>query len=457
MNSASHPVDRVLPRRQMLTLGLQHMLVAYIGAIAVPLIVASALKMSPADTTVLISTALFCSGISTILQTVGVWKLGVRLPILQGVAFSSVGPVIAIGLTPGVGFAGVCGAVIGAGIITTFAAPLVGRLRRLFPPVVTGCIVTAIGLQLFPVAYQWAGGGDAAKLQFGELSFLAVALVVAVVILAVNRFANAFLRNLSVLIGLVAGSLLAIALGMGNFTNVAAAPWFTVPYPFHFGTPVFAIVPVLTMVVVMIVQMVESMGLFVAIGDIVEKQVSEEDVVRGLRANGIASAIAGTFAAFPFIAFMENVGLVILTGVRSRWIVAVSGVLMCVVALVPKIGAIVASTPSAALGGAGIAMFGVVVAAGVQTLAKVDFENNRYNVLIVGFTIATALIPVMAPKVFAHMPDWTQPFLHSGVVIACLVSVLLNALLNGVPAAAPVETHARADAAPRSPMARECD
>ena len=147
----------------------------------------------------------------------------------------------------------------------------------------------------------------------------------------------------------------------------------------------------------------------------------------------------------------------ILTGVRSRWIVAVSGMLMCVVALVPKIGAIVASTPSAALGGAGIAMFGVVVAAGVQTLAKVDFEGNRYNVLIVGFTIATALIPVMAPKVFAHMPDWTQPFLHSGVVLACLVSVLLNALLNGVPAAAPVESHVHADAAHGSPMARECD
>ncbi|EEE02588.1 nucleobase:cation symporter-2 family protein [Burkholderia multivorans] len=454
MHSASHPVDRILPRRQMLTLGLQHMLVAYIGAIAVPLIVASALKMSPADTTVLISTALFCSGISTILQTVGIWKLGVRLPILQGVAFSSVGPVIAIGLTPGVGFAGVCGAVIGAGIVTTLAAPLIGRLRRLFPPVVTGCIVTVIGLQLFPVAYQWAGGGDAAKLQFGEPSFLAVALVVAVSILAINRFANAFLRNLSVLIGLVAGSLLAYALGMGNFTNVAAAPWFTVPIPFHFGAPVFAVVPVLTMVVVMI----ESMGLFVAIGDIVEKHVSEDDVVRGLRANGVASAIAGTFAAFPFIAFMENVGLVILTGVRSRWIVAVSGVLMCVVALVPKIGAVVASTPSAALGGAGIAMFGVVVAAGVQTLAKVDFENNRYNVLIVGFTIATALIPVMAPKVFAHMPDWTQPFLHSGVVIACIVSVVLNALLNGVQAADPAPAHVvAADAAHGGPMARECD
>jgi xanthine/uracil permease len=410
MNTAIHPVDRILPKRQMITLGLQHMLVAYIGAIAVPLIVASALKMSPADTTVLISTALFCSGISTILQTVGVWKFGVRLPILQGVAFSSVGPVIAIGTSPGVGFAGVCGAVIGAGLFTMFAAPLVGRLRRFFPPVVTGCIVTVIGLQLFPVAYQWAGGGEAAQQQFGALPFLSV---------------------LSVLIGLIAGGILACSLGMGNFASVSAAPWFTLPMPFHFGTPVFSLVPVLTMIVVMVVQMVESMGLFVAIGDIVDKDVSEEDVVRGMRANGLASAIAGMFAAFPFIAFMENVGLVILTGVRSRWVVAISGVLMCVVALVPKIGAVVASTPAAALGGAGIAMFGVVVAAGVQTLAKVDFERNRYNVLIVGFTIATALIPVMAPQVFKHMPDWTQPFLHSGVVLACLVSVLLNAILNG--------------------------
>jgi uric acid transporter len=425
MNTASHPVDRVLPWRQMLTLGMQHMLVAYIGAIAVPLIVASALKMSPADTTVLISTALFCSGISTIFQTVGFWKLGVRLPILQGVAFSSVGPVIAIGLAPGIGFTGV-----------------------------TGCIVTVIGLQLFPVAYQWVGGGsNIAKHDFGSLSFLGITLLVAAVILCVNRFGTPFVRNLSVLIGLNVGTGIAIALGMGHYANVATTPWFTLPVPFYFGTPVFSVVPIATMAVVMIVQMVESMGLFVAIGDIVDKDVSEEDVVRGLRANGVASAIAGMFAAFPFIAFMENVGLVILTGVRSRWIVAVSGVLMCAVALVPKFGAIVAATPSAALGGAGIAMFGVVVAAGVQTLAKVDFEHNRYNVLIVGFTLATALIPVMAPQVFGHMPAWTQPFLQSGVVLACLVSVMLNALLNGVrPAERVQEDHA--DAACAS-MARD--
>ncbi|HMC47448.1 MAG TPA: nucleobase:cation symporter-2 family protein [Caballeronia sp.] len=440
MNTAPHPVDQRLPKRQVITLGLQHMLVAYIGAIAVPLIVASALKMSSADTTILISTALFCSGISTLLQTIGFWKFGVRLPILQGVAFSSVGPVIAIGSNPNVGFAGVCGAVIGAGLFTLFAAPLIGRLRRFFPPVVTGCIVTVIGLQLFPVAYEWAAGGRQNP-QFGASPFLLVALFVALVILAVNRFGSPFLRNLSVLIGLIAGGIVACLLGMGNYSGVRSAPWFTVPYPFHFGTPVFAVVPVLTMIVVMVVQMVESMGLFIAIGGIVDKQVTEEDVVRGLRANGLASAIAGMFAAFPFIAFMENVGLVILTGVRSRWVVATSGALMCIVALVPKIGSVVAATPAAALGGAGIAMFGVVVAAGVQTLSKVDFESNRYNVLIVGFTIATALIPVMAPEVFKQMPEWTQPFLHSGVVLACLVSVALNAVLNGTHDEVVAETH----------------
>ncbi|WP_217476925.1 nucleobase:cation symporter-2 family protein [Stutzerimonas stutzeri] len=431
MTSATHPVDNILPLRQMLTLGLQHMAVCYIGAIAVPLIIASALHMSQADTVVLISTTLFCSGIATLLQTVGFWKFGVRLPILQGVAFSSVGPVIAIASNPEVGFAGVCGAVIGAGLFTILAAPFVGKLRRFFPPVVTGCIVTVIGLQLFPVAYEWIGGGRHVS-NFGAPSFLAVATAVVVTILLVNRFGGPMLRNLAVLIGMLVGALLGGTLGMGDLSSVQEAPWITVPYPFYFGVPTFALIPIATMVVVMTVQMVESMGLFLAIGDIVDKPIEEKQVINGLRANGLASTIAGCFAAFPFIAFMENVGLVILTGVRSRWVVAVSGLLMCLLALTPKLGAIIASTPRAALGGAAIAMFGVVAAAGIQTLAKVDYERNRYNVLIVGFTIPAALVPVLTPALFEQLPEWSQPFLHSSVVIACLLAVTLNALLNGV-------------------------
>lgn len=439
MTSAVHPVDQVLPIKQMLTLGFQHMAVSYLGSVAVPLIIASALQMSQADTIVLISTTLFCTGIATLLQTVGFWKFGVRLPVLQGVAFSSVGPIIAIGSNPEVGIAGICGAVIGAGIITLLAAPYVGRLRRFFPPVVIGCIVTVIGLQLLPVAYQWVGGGKNAT-DYGAPIFLFVALVVLTTILVINRYGSAMMRNLAVLLGMIVGAALAYALGMGDLSSLDAAPWITAPYPFYFGVPTFAILPIATMLVVMTVQMVESMGLFVAVGDIVSKPVEEKEVVNGLRANGLASTIAGMFAAFPFIAHMENVGLVILSGVRSRWVVAASGVMMCLIALMPKAGAFIAATPPAALGGAAIAMFGVVAAAGIQTLAKVDYKHNRYNMLIVAFTISVALVPVLAPTLFDQLPAWSQPFLHSSVVIACILSVVLNGLLNGVKVSSAAET-----------------
>lgn len=432
MASPQHPVDAVLPPRAMLTLGFQHMLVSYLGAITVPMIVAAALKMTPAQTTLLISTALFTSGIATLLQTVGFWKFGVRLPIMQGVAFSSVGPVIAIGTDPSLGFQGVCGAIIGAGVITLLLAPVIGRLRQFFPPVVTGCIVTAIGLSLFPVAYQWLGGGRGAP-QFGAPVFFAVAIGVVALILAINRYGSEFLRNLSVLIGLLAGAAVATALGMGDFTEVRRAPWFTMVQPLAFGLPVFDIGAIVTMTIVMLVQMVESMGLFIAIGDLVKRPVSEREASNGLRANGLASAIGGMFAAFPYIAFMENVGPVIVTGVRSRWVVATCGLMLCAVALVPKIGALFASIPAAALGGAALVMFGVVGAAGIKTLGQVDYENNRSNLTIVAITLACALMPVIMPSVLEKLPEALQPFVHSSVIIACVVSVFLNLLLNGLP------------------------
>ena len=437
-----HPhqsVDEILPARKMITLGLQHMLVAYVGAIAVPLIVASALKMSHQDTITLISTALFCSGIATLVQTIGVWKFGVKLPILNGVAFSSVGPVIAIGTNPQIGFVGVCGSVIAAGLVTIVLAPYVGKLRRFFPPVVTGCIVLIIGLTLFPVAYQWLGGGRG-NAQFGSPVYLAVAFFVTAVILGINRYATGLVRNLSVLIGLLCGALAGGMLGMADYSSVAKAPWVAVPMPFHFGIPVFRVIPILTMIVVMLVQMVESTGLFIVIGDIANKEIHEQDVINGLRGNGLASAIAGMFAAFPFIAFMENVGTVILTGVRSRFVVAVSGVLLCLVALMPKIGAVFAATAPAALGGTGMALFGVVVAAGIKTLSRVDYTNEN-NVYVVGFTLVLAAIPIFMPSVFGRMPKWTAPFLQSGVIIASVAAVALNLFFNGLREAVP-ETHA---------------
>lgn len=431
MTSKVHPVDEILPLKKMATLALQHVAVAYVGSVAVPLIIANALGFSSEETILLISTTFFCSGIATLLQTIGVWRFGVRLPIMNGVAFSSVSAIIAIGSMPDVGIAGICGAVMAGGVFIMLIAPITGRLRRFFPPVVAGCIVTAIGVQLLPEAYQWAGGGRGRD-DFGDPAFLGVALLVLAVILGVNRFGSPLLKNLAVLCGMAVGALAAFALGMGNLAPVDAAPWVTAPTPFHFGLPTFAILPFMTIVIVMIVQTVESMGLFISIGEIVDRDVTPQQVSDGIRANGFASAVAGMFAGFPFIAHMENVGLVILSGVRSRWVVALCGVMLCVIAFFPKIGAILAAVPAPALGGAAIAMFGIVAAAGIQSLSKVDYASNQNNILIVALTLAIAFIPIMSPQLFQQLPDWTQSILHSSVVVACVVSVGLNLVLNGL-------------------------
>ena len=266
---------------------------------------------------------------------------------------------------------------------------------------------------------------------FGTPIYFGVGMLVVAVILIVNRFGSEFVRNLSVLIGLIAGALLATALGMGNFSEVGRAPWFTMVRPFYFGLPIFDAGAIVTMIIVMTVQMVESMGLFIAIGEIVKRPLTSEQATRGLRANGLASAIGGMFAAFPYIAFMENVGLIIVTGIRSRWVVATCGLLLCCVALVPKIGAIFSSIPSAALGGAAMVMFGIVGAAGVKTLGRVDYDGNRYNLMIVAISLSVALIPVIMPSALVLMPSWLQPFIHSSVILACFFSVFLNIIFNG--------------------------
>lgn len=430
MTRGIHPVDEVLPARPMLALALQHLAVSYVGSVAVPLIIAGALGFSQHETILLISATFFCSGVATLLQTIGFWRFGVRLPIMNGVAFSSVSAIIAIGTMPGVGIAGVCGAVMLGGVLIMLIAPIAGRLRRFFPPVVTGCIVTAIGVQLLPVAYQWAGGGHGNK-NFGNPGYLAIALLVLITILLFNRYGGPLVRNLAVLGGLAVGALVAVLFGMGDLTPVREAPWLIAPRPFEFGLPTFAFLPFATIFIVMLVQTVESMGLFISIGDIVEREVTPEQVADGIRANGLASTVAGVFAGFPFIAHMENVGLVILSGVRSRWVVALCGLIFCIVAFFPKFGALLAAVPPPALGGAGIAMFGIVAAAGIQSLAKVDYANNRYNMLIVALTLAMAFIPILSPTLFEQLPTWTQSVLHSSVVVACVVSVVLNLVLNG--------------------------
>ncbi|KAF4531288.1 hypothetical protein B566_EDAN019391, partial [Ephemera danica] len=307
----------------------------------------------------------------------------------MGVTFAAVGPMVAMAnATPGPeGARAIFGAIIGAGVISVLLAPLVSRLLRFFPPVVTGTIIAVIGISLMRVGVGWAMGGPAFLAQNVDvpklvamvdgakaaataasgpinLENLAIAGFVLAAILLLMRYTRGFVNNISVLLGLVAGCVLAAALGKMGFDKVAKAHWFDVVTPFAFGMPTFDVVMVLTMTLVMIVVMIESTGMFLALGDIAGKKINQPELAAGLRTDGLGTLIGGIFNTFPYTSFSQNVGLVGVTGVRSRYVCVAGGVIMMVLGLLPKLAALMESIPQFVLGGAGLVMFGMVAATG---------------------------------------------------------------------------------------------
>ncbi|AHF08138.1 nucleobase:cation symporter-2 family protein [Desulfitobacterium metallireducens] len=426
--TGKHPVDEMLPAGRLFLYGLQHVLAMYAGAVAVPLIIAAAAGLTKEQTAFLINADLFTCGIATLLQTLGIWKLGIRLPVIQGVTFAAVTPMVMMAKAGGMPM--IFGSVIIAGLVTFLLAPFFSKLLRFFPPVVTGSVITVIGVSLLPVGVNWAAGGVGNK-NYGSLTFLAVAGIVLVTILLINKYLKGFLANIGVLIGLLVGMVVAIPLGLVDFSGVSTAPWMGIDTPFYFGVPVFDMGSIIAMILVMLVVMVESTGDFLAIGEMVDKHIGEEELTRGLRADGAATMLGGIFNAFPYTAFAQNVGLVGLTGVKSRFVVAMSGIILVAMGLFPKLATIIASLPNAVLGGAGIAMFGIVAASGIKTLSKVDFDKNSHNLFIVAISIGIGLIPLVAPDFFKLFPNWSQTVLHSGITLGSLTAIILNAFFNG--------------------------
>jgi NCS2 family nucleobase:cation symporter-2 len=439
------PVDQILPAPQLLTLGLQHVLVLYAGAVAVPLILGRALKLPPEDVAFLISADLFACGLATLVQCVGFPGVGIRLPVMMGVTFASVGPMLAMAAAPDVGILGIYGAVIAAGVFALVVAPAVGRLLPLFPPVVTGTIILVIGISLMRVGINWAGGGlpmlpkvidgvsyAATNPGYGQLQGLGIALFVLLVILGLIRWGSGFLANVAVLLGIIAGAVLASALGVMHFDKVIAAPWVDVVVPFRFGLPQFHLVPIVTMCIVMVVVMIESLGMFLALGEMTGKTIDPAALTRGLRADGVGTILGGIFNTFPYTSFSQNVGLVGVTGVKSRWVTATGGVIMLVLGLIPKLSALVAAVPVVVLGGGGVVMFGMVAATGARILTGVDFKTNRYNLFIVAISVGFGMIPLVANNFFAYTPAELHPLLDSGILLAAIVSVLLNLFFNGL-------------------------
>ncbi|WP_427025484.1 nucleobase:cation symporter-2 family protein [Aureimonas ureilytica] len=442
--ASPHPVDQRLPTGRLVPLAVQHVLVMYAGAVAVPLIVGRALQLPPEDVAFLISADLFACGIATLIQSLGLFGSGIRLPVMMGVTFASVGPMLAMGALPEVGLLGIYGSVIAAGLFGILVAPLVGRVLPLFPPVVTGTIILVIGISLMRVGINWAGGGlptlpkvletgervQVANAAYGAPAGLLMASFVLLVILAILRWGRGFLGNVAVLAGIVAGAAAATAFGLMSFDKVAAAPWFGLVLPFHFGWPQFHLVPILTMCLVMIVVMIESLGMFLALGEMTDRRLDRKAITRGLRADGVGTLIGGIFNTFPYTSFSQNVGLVGVTGVKSRFVTATGGAILLLLGLSPKMAALVEAVPVTVLGGAGLVMFGMVAATGIRILSAVDFKTTRGNLFVVAISIGFGMIPLVAPGFFHHLPRALQPLLESGILLAAIAAVVLNVFFN---------------------------
>ncbi|MEK4974248.1 nucleobase:cation symporter-2 family protein [Niallia sp. FSL R7-0648] len=411
------------------SIGLQHVLAMYAGAVLVPLIVGGALKLTPEQLTYLISIDLLTCGVATLLQ---VWKnkfFGIGLPVMLGCTFTAVGPMIAIGSKHGI--TAIYGAIIVSGIIVVLISSIFSKLVKFFPPVVTGSVVTIIGLTLIPVAFNDMAGGQGSA-DFGNIKNVVLAFGVLAIIILLNKFTTGFIKTISILIGIIIGTLIAAMMGMVDFAKVGEADWIHGITPFYFGMPTFDLTSIITMTLVAIVSLIESTGVYLALGDITNKKVSEKDLANGYRAEGIASVIGGIFNSFPYTAYSQNVGLVQLTGVKTKNVIYAAGTILVILGFIPKIAAITTLIPTSVLGGASLAMFGMVVSYGIKMLGQVDF-NHQGNLLILACSIGMGLGVTVVPDIFMKFPESIRILFQSGIVAGGLTAIILNILFNIIP------------------------
>ena len=408
---------------QAAILGLQHLLAMYSGSILVPIMIAGALGYNAHQLTYLISTDIFMCGVATFLQVQLNKYFGIGLPVVLGVAFQSVAPLSMIGASHGSG--AMFGALIVSGIYVILVSGFFSKIANLFPSIVTGSVITTIGLTLIPVAIGNMGN-NAPK---PTVQSLILAVVTILIILVVNIYTTGFIKSISILIGLIAGTAIAASMGLVDFTPVAQAPVVHVPTPFFFGAPKFEITSIVMMCIIATVSMVESTGVYLALSDITKDPINSTRLRNGYRAEGLAVLLGGIFNTFPYTGFSQNVGLVKLSGIKTRLPIYYAAAFLVLLGLLPKFGALAQIIPSPVLGGAMLVMFGFVSIQGMQILARVDFEHNEHNFLIAAVSIAAG-VGLNNSTLFNGLPTGFQMFFANGVVVASVLAIVLNAILN---------------------------
>lgn len=422
-------INQKLPLPKLGVLGLQHVLVMYSSSILVPLILGGALGLSSTQLAYLVSADIFTCGIATLLQVIGIGKFaGIRLPVMLGCTLMTIPPMIAIGKADGI--TAIYGAIIVSGIfIFLLSFSVLDKLIKFFPPLVTGCLITVVGFSLTRIAIiDVAGGFDSPS--YGSANNFILALVVIISILVINKFFEGFTKAVSVLIGLVVGTLVAYFMGMVNFEPVHQADWFHIITPFYFGLPKFTLDGSLAMMLVMLMAVVESIGIFMIIGQVCEVKLDVKDITKGVRAEGIAQVIGGVFNSFPYMTFSENAGLMEITGVRSRYVIISSGVILIALGTLPKFAAMATIIPAPVLGSAMVAIFGMIGIAGTRMLLTVDLSGNSHNLLIAACSIGTGIGISVVPDLFSKMPQFVQLIAGNGIFMAAFVAIFLNIFFN---------------------------
>jgi xanthine permease len=419
-------VNYMPPLFEAVPLGIQHVLAMFVGNVTPALIIASAIDAPDEMRIFLVQAAMFVAGVATLVQTLGLGPIGAKVPIVMGTSFGYV-PVI-IPIAQNNGLPAVMGACFVGGLAMALVGYFIRHVRFLFPPVVTGTFVLLIGIILLPVGFSYVGGGFGAA-DFGAPRHLWLAFLVFCVTVGINQFTKGFLSEMGVLLGIAAGYLVAIPMGLVNFSSVGAAGWVALPQPFAIGLE-FVPVAIFGVVVMSIVTSAESIGDIA--GTVIggaNRQPTSRELSGGVMADGLASSFAAIFNAFPQISFSQNVGLVALTGIASRYVVAIGGGFLVVAGLFPKVGAFVTTIPNAVLGGAVIIMFGMIAAAGIKMLSLVDL--NKRNMIIVGVSVAVAIGLRGQPALYENASTGVKAMLESGLIPGAIVSILLNLILPG--------------------------
>ncbi len=425
--SAVSPCDERPRMGPLLLLGLQHVLVMYAGVVVVPIVIGAGLGLSQDQIAGLVSIDLVLAGIGTLLQSLGLWKFGIRMPLVVGAASNGIIPMVLVGQSKGLPT--VYGSLLVVGIIWILIAPFFSRLLKFFPAVVTGTVIALIGLTLIPVGLRLIAGSNPAAASYGRLSHLALAAFTMALMVVFYRVFRGLLGQLSILMSLIIGAVVGWSTGIGSLSQVANGPVVGLVEPFHYGALRFDIPSILLFLVIVFVLMVEGSGQGLAVGLVVGKDVGPREINRLLRVDGLMTALSGIFNGFAYTTFGQNIGLIALTKVKSRFPVAVGGVILIVFGVVQPIGRVVAAIPQPVIGAAAVVTFSALTVSGIQLLSRVDFAKSS-NLIIVMLALGVGLVPAGAPDFYKQMPPTAQIFFKSGVATGTVIAIVLNLIFH---------------------------